>query len=146
MRRRTRRTIVWVVVGLVAVLVAAAVAWAFRVPLLTLLPSPPVVITDTDNGHIISLLQGQTLEVHLRGNRLSGYRWHLGVPVSFLEQTGTDTFTEDAKPAHPGDGYQSLSFRAVGTGMGPLFLGYLPESDQNSYQPSVSFRVTVNVR
>ena len=146
MRRRQQRIVTGVVIALVAVVVVGAVAWAFRVPLLELVPSPPVVISDTDNGRVINLLQGQTLEVHLRGNRLSGYRWHLGIPVSFLLQTGSETFTEDASPAQPGDGSQSLSFRAVDTGTGPMFLSYLPESNQNSFQPSKSFRVVVIVR
>jgi predicted secreted protein len=146
MKRRQRRIIMWVVGAVIGLVVAAAVAWAFRVPLLRLLPSPPVVITDQDNGRIVNILQGQTLEVHLRGNRFSGYRWFLGVPISFLQQTGDVTFTEDATPAHPGDGSQSLSFRAIAPGMGPLFLGYLPETNQNSDQPSKSFRVVVAVQ
>ena len=146
MRRRQRRMITGVVLALAALAVAAGVAWSFRVPLLRLLPTPPVVITDHDNGRTISLLQGETLEVRLRGNRLSGYRWFMGMPVSFLEQTGDVTFTEDTSPARPGDGSQSTSFRAIATGMGPLFLSYLPENNQNSYEPSKSFHVVVEVR
>ena len=143
MRRRHRRIGIGVAITLVTLIALGVAAWFFRVQLLELVPTPPVVITDADNGRTIDILQGQTLEAHLRSNRYSGSTWHLGIPVSYLEQTGQMAFIEDQNPAQPGDGYQTLSFRVTGTGAGPLFLDYLPDSNQGSYQPSKSFRVVV---
>jgi predicted secreted protein len=146
MRRKTQRVLTGVIIGVVALAVAAVVAWMFRTQLLALIPTPPVVITEQDNGTRVTLLQGQRLEVRLRSNRLSGYRWLLGIPTPMLAQTGEATFTEDSAPAKPGDGVQSTTFLAVNTGTGPLFMSYLPENDQNSFTPEKSFRVTVTIR
>ena len=146
MRRRHRRIAIGVGITLVALVALGVAAWLFRVQLLELVPTPPVVISDADNGRTVSILEGQTLEVHLRSNRYTGSTWHLGIPVTYLEPTGQMTFIEDQNPAKPGDGYQTLSFRVTGTGTGPLFLDYLSDADQGSYQPSKSFRVVVDAR
>ncbi|MDR3685842.1 MAG: hypothetical protein P4L93_02635 [Coriobacteriia bacterium] len=146
MKRRHRR-LLWGVGTAAAVLVAlAGVAWWFRVPLLELIPTPPVVITDTAQGSVVHLLQGQHLEVRLRGNMHSDTTWHVGIPLTFLPQSGDSTFTRDPAAAKEGDGYQSLYFTATGKGFGPLFLDELPNNDQNSYQPSRSFSVIIAVQ
>jgi predicted secreted protein len=129
----------------VAVLAATGAAWVFRTPLIELIPTPPVVITEKDNGGVVNILKGQHVEVRLPVNRLSGGRWHVGIPVPYLEQRGDITFTEADNPAQPGDGTQTTPFVAVDKGSGPLFMGYLPDTDQNSMSPTKSFHVVVMV-
>lgn len=145
MRRRLR--VFGLVAGvLITLVVVAAAAWSFRAPLLSLLPAPPVVITERDNGTTVNLLQGQRLEVQLPSNRNAPSIWKADIPLGYLPQDGQSTFTETESRAEAGDGYQSTFFRATGTGTGPLFLSYLPKDNQNSYAPSKSFRVVVIVR
>jgi predicted secreted protein len=144
--RRRRHIAVTVGLALVALLVAASVAWTLRTPLLSVLPIPPVVVTGAEYGRVITLDQGQRLEVQLPSNRKSGSTWQVSIPLSFLHQESQSAFVESAMPAHPGDGYQSIVFRAVAKGSGPLFLSYLPIANQNSLTPSRSFRVVVEVR
>ena len=145
MRRRQR--VLGLVAGmLIALLAVAGAAWWFRSPLLSLLPSPPIVITERANGTTVTLSRGQRLEVRLPSNRTSPSVWKADIPLGYLPQDGQSTFTESESPTKPGDGYQSMFFRATGTGTGPLFLSYLPTANQNSYEPSKSFRVVVIVR
>jgi predicted secreted protein len=136
----------WTAIVFVALCAIALVAWTYRSQLLVLIPSPPIVVTVNEDGHMIKVLQGQTIEVRLPSNRYSGYSWQQGIPVKFLQQTGDVTFTEDSPAKTPGDGVQSLSFRVTGAGTGPLFLSYLPDNDQNSLMPSKSFRVIVSAQ
>jgi predicted secreted protein len=144
---RRRRRVLGLIAGvLVTLLVVASAAWSLRAPLLSLLPTPPVIITERDNGTTIELLQGQRLEVRLASNRTSPSVWRAAIPLDYLPQDGQPTFTEAESATKAGDGYQSMFFRATGTGTGPLFLSYLPKKDQNSYTPSKSFRVVVIVR
>ena len=145
--RRRQRRILWRVGIVAAVLVAVAgVAWWFRVPLLQLVPTPPVVITEKDQGRVVHLLQGEHLEVRLPGNMHSGSTWHVGIPLTFLPETGDSTFTRNPQAAIEGDGFQSLTFTATSKGFGPLFLDELPDNDQNSYQPSRSYSVIISVQ
>lgn len=145
MRRRGRIGIT-IGIALVALVAASGLAWLFRTPLLSILPIPPVVVTGAEYGRVITLDQGQRLEVQLPSNRTSGNTWRVGIPLSFLREEGQSAFTESAMPAHPGDGYQSITFRAAEKGSGPLFLSYLPVANQNSLTPSKSFTIVVVVR
>jgi hypothetical protein len=70
----------------------------------------------------------------------------VGIPLTFLPQTGASTFTRNPAATNQGDGYQSLTFTATGKGAGPLFVNELPKNDQNSYQPSRSYSVIVSVQ
>ena len=146
MRRRRRRVMTVVAVVLAAVLVVAAVGWLFRVQLLYLIPTPPVVVTERDQDKTVQLLQGQNLEVRLRTNRFSTGVWQVGMPLSFLRQRSEIAFSPDAKPAHAGDGYDSLSFFAADKGEGPLFIDFVPQDNQNTLTPEKSFRIVVVVR
>lgn len=111
-----------------------------------MLPLPPVVVSGADYGRVITLDQGQRLEVRLPSSRDATATWRVGIPLNFLRGEDQSTFTESASPTHPGDGYQSVTFQAVDKGSGPLFLSYLPIKDQNSLTPSRSFTVVVVVR
>ena len=142
--RLRKRHIRAIAISVAALLGVALVAWVFRTPLLRLIPTPPVVVTVLDNGREINLLQGQRLEIRLPVNSYSGDRWHLGVPLPFLEE-GDSTFTQSSLPTKAGDGLQATTFTAVSAGNGPLFMSLLPESDQNSLEPSMSFRIVVIV-
>jgi predicted secreted protein len=126
--------------------VLAAVIVVERIPILDLLPKPPVAVTEKNQGDVVHLARGQRLAVTLRGNSLSGATWRANIPVSFLEQDSVVTFQPDAKPASPGDGVQTMTFRATGAGQGPLFLNYATESDQNSLKPTRTFSVVVVVQ
>jgi hypothetical protein len=145
MRKKTRKRLVTILGVAVIVAAVAGAAWWFRTPLLQLIPTPPIVVTDTDNGRTIQMLQGEHLEVRLRGNRLGLSRWEVGIPLPFLVQQGDMSFTEDSSPAHPGDGYQSIPFVAVSSGAGPLFLGYQSMSDPSGYSPSKAYHLIIVV-
>jgi predicted secreted protein len=145
-RRRRKRIALIVAAALALILVAAAVVWVFRAPLLELIPTPPVVVTEKDQGRRIDLVRGQRLEVRLPSNSNSGSTWRAGMPLPFLPPTGEVTFTGTPNAETPGDGYQSTLFVATEKGVGPLFLGYLPDNDQNSYTPTKSFSVIVSVQ
>lgn len=143
LRKRTLRTIA-ITIG--ALLVLGVAAWWFRTPLLKLIPTPPVVVTVDDGGRVISLLQGQRLEVQLPANSYSGNRWHQGIPLPYVQEVGDSTFTQSTSPSKLGDGIQSTTFEAIAPGTGPLYMSLLPDSDQNSITPSMTFRVIVVVR
>jgi predicted secreted protein len=144
---RNRRKVMRIaILCLAALLVLAALAWSLRAPILGMLPVPPVVITEHDNGTTVELSQGQRLEVRLPSNRDSKNVWRASMPLDYLPQESESTFTESESPAKAGDGYQSTLFRATGKGTGPLFMSYLPKDNANSYTPSMSFRVVVIVR
>jgi hypothetical protein len=141
--RKRRRIGVYIGIAAVLLAVAAGAIWWFRVPLLKLIPTPPVVITEKSGGTTVYLTPGQRLEVRLPANRFAASRWREGIVVPFLQQQGDPTFTETDAPAKPGDGYQSTTFLVTDTGMGPLFMGYMPDSDQSGYAPTQSFRLVV---
>jgi predicted secreted protein len=146
MKRRQKRRLTVLAVVVAALLVVAGTLWTYRTPLLQLVPTPPVVVTEKDQGRTINLLAGQRLEVRLPSNAHTDSTWRATIPLSFLPQTGDPTFTGAANAVNEGDGYQSTIFTATGKGFGPLFLGYLPNNDQNSYSPSRSFTVIVRVQ
>lgn len=145
MRRRTRRRIA-VGVGVVAALIlTAAVVWTFfRTPLLELIPTPPIVITEKDAGRTVDLTPGQRLEVRLPSNSNSGSKWRVGIPLSFMLFDGRMTFTGSPNAENVGDGYQSMTLLVTGTGTGPLFLDYIPDDNQNTLTPERSFSVIVS--
>jgi len=145
-KRRHRRVLWGVGIAAAVLVVAAGVAWWFRVPLLELVPTPPIVISEKDQGSVVHLLQGQRLEVRLPGNINASSAWRVGIPLTYLPQTGASTFTRNPAAANEGDGYQALTFTATGKGAGPLFINEVPNNDQNSYQPSRSYSVIVSVK
>ena len=146
MPRRWRQIALVGGTALALVLAAVAAVWWFRTPLLELIPTPPVVVTEKDQGRVIGLIAGERLEVRLPSNIYSGSTWRAATPLSFLPQTGQMTFTRLPGAEKTGDGYQSMQFIATGKGLGPLFLSYLPDNDQSSYTPSQSFSIIISVK
>ena len=146
MRARRRRVVTIAAIVLAAVLALAAVAWSFRVQLLYLIPTPPVIVTERDQDKTVQLLQGQNLEVRLKANQYSTGVWQVGMPLSFLRQRSDIAFSPDSKPTHAGDGYDSVSFFAAEKGVGPLFIDFVPQDNQNTLNPEKSFRIVVVVR
>lgn len=146
LKRQQRR--IALVVGIVLLLIiwAGATAWVFREPLMSLVPTPPLVITEKDQGRTIHMIVGERLEVRLPSNVDSGSTWRAGMPLSFLPQSHSAAFHATPGAAKAGDGYEALTFIATGKGIGPLFIGYMPDNDQNSFQPSRSFSVIVTVQ
>ena len=103
MKRRHRRVLWGVGIAAAVLVVAAGVAWWFRVPLLELVPTPPIVITEKDQGSVVHLLQGQRLEIRLPGNINASSAWRVGIPLSYLPQPGASPFTRIANPCSKGD-------------------------------------------
>jgi hypothetical protein len=145
-RRRRKRILRATIISVAVVAVLAAVAWQFRTQLLSLIPTPPVVIDQDSNGQVVTILQGQKLEVRLPLNRNDNLRWEVEIPPPYLTQTGDVTFTESSSPSRAGDGYQSTTFLATGTGKGPLFMDLVSPADQQDSPPGKAFRVVVEVR
>ena len=146
MRIQQRRLITRIVIAAVAVVVLGGVLWTFRTPILQVVPTPPVVVAEKDNGRIIHLLVGQTLEVRLRANRVDGQLWQVRLPVKFLEQTAGGGFQDDLTPKTPGDGTQVVLFRVTGVGTGPLFMAAGQQADVSAQRPTVAFHVIVVAR
>jgi hypothetical protein len=140
----TRERRLALIAGVVAVAVlGAAVLWTFRVPIMLTVPTPPIVVTEKDQSRVVNMLIGQRIEVRLPVNSHDQAAWHVGRPLPFLPQVEGVAYTP-VLLAPEGEGYQSTTFVAIGKGSGPLFLGYLPNANQNSYEPTRSFSVVVN--
>lgn len=149
-RERSVKPKTRLVISIAAFLVSAAVLVTAvvvnRVTLYELIPTPPVVVTEKDQGSTVVLTRGQRLAVDLRGNSLSGSTWRANIPLPFLPQMDTVTFQPDQSPATPGDGVQTTLFKAVSVGKGPLFLNYTSDADQNALQPGRTFSIIVTVK
>ena len=133
-------------IAVAAVIVSAAVLGAAiytnRGLVSSLLPTPPVVVTEQNHGEVVSVLRGQRIAVKLRGNSQSGSAWRPGLVPPFLELTEA-TFQPDASPSIQGDGTQTTIFRAIEGGQGPLFLNYTDQADQNVVKPARTFSIVV---
>ena len=145
MRPKTRLAITLAAL-LVSAVVLVTAAVANRSFFYELIPTPPIVVTEKDQGSNIVLIRGQKLAVDLRSNSLSGSTWRANMPLSFLPQTDSATFLPDASPATPGDGVQTTLFKAVSVGRGPLFLNLTSDADQNALKPGRTFSIIVTVR
>lgn len=141
MKPRTKLVIA-VSVLIVSVAVLGAVVYAKRGLVLSLLPTPPVTVTEQDYGQVVRILQGQRIAIKLRGNSLSGSAWRSGLVPPFLELTEA-TFQPDTAPATAGDGAQTTVFRVTSSGQGPLFLNYVNQADQNTIAPARTFSIVV---
>ena len=127
---------------LVALVLLGVAAYVERGLVLSLLPTPPVVVTDQDFGKVIHVLQGQRLAVKLSGNSLSGSQWRVGIAPPFLRLTEA-TFEPSDSPATAGDGTQTTMFRVTGSGQGPLFMNYTNQADENTIKPGRTFSIVV---
>lgn len=123
-------------------MVLGVAAYMERGLVLSLLPTPPVVVTDQDFGKVVHVLQGQRLAVKLSGNSLSGSQWRVGIAPPFLRLIEA-TFQPSGSPVTPGDGTQTTTFRVMGAGQGPLFMNYTSQADQNVIKPGRTFSIVV---
>ena len=127
---------------IVSVAVLGGAAYLKRDLLLSLLPTPPIVVTEQDYGQVVHILRGQRIAVRLRGNSQSGSAWRPWLVPPFLELTEA-SFQPDASPTTQSDGVQTTIFRAIGSGQGPLFINYTDQADQNSVKPARTFSIVV---
>jgi len=140
--KQRRKLLLAVSVLVVALVVLGVALYSRRAQLLSLIPTPPIVVTEHNYGQVVHVLQGQRLAVELRGNSLSGSVWRPQIQPPFLALTD-ETFMPDSKPATPGDGTQTTIFRVTDAGQGPLFLDYTDQADQNALKPTRTFSIVV---
>ena len=102
-------------------------------------------LTEADNGRLIELNVGDTLEITLPGNPTTGFQWEVSaIDSAILRQVGEPEF-EPLSNAVGSGGNVTLRFEAVGTGQTVLKLVHHRPFEEN-VPPTQTFEVTVTVR
>lgn len=137
--------------ALVALLALCALPLAGCAPAATAQPTPPqtppqtVRLTGDDDGRVLSLRVGDTLEINLATNPSTGYTWQ---PVfstwPVLDPVGEPQYQSDSGLIGSG-GRATLRFRVVGPGQVQLALAYRRPGDLLFPTPQ-SFSVVVTVQ
>lgn len=105
---------------------------------------PSKELTWSDAGSNVTLLQGETVKVSLRGNGSTGYTWEV-VPdtESILSQQGDKQFEPDGD-AVGADGLYIFTFKAIASGNFQLKLIY-HRPWETDVAPLQTFEVTIIV-
>ncbi|TAN37481.1 MAG: hypothetical protein EPN23_05695 [Verrucomicrobia bacterium] len=102
---------------------------------------PTVILTVEDNGRTVGLPLHANLEVVLKGNPSTGYRWQtIAINPAILQYQSTE-YNPDSTDIGASGTYL-FHYQATALGSSPLQLHY---SDTNGLNTTLSFTVTVNV-
>lgn len=102
-------------------------------------------LTEADNGRLIELNVGDTLEITLPGNPTTGFQWEVdSVDSAILRQVGESKF-EPSNNAVGSGGQVTFRFEAVGTGQTELKLIHHRLFEEN-VAPIQTFEVSVTVK
>jgi predicted secreted protein len=115
--------------------------------LLSFSTSAPVCtkVTDSDQGRIVNLGVGESLEVVLSGNPTTGYAWDIAsLDKEILKQVGEMEFKPDREGRGVG-GKIIMRFKAQAAGETPLKLIYHRRFEKER-PPIKVFEVTVSVK
>ena len=116
--------------------------------------SPPAKVTATarrprvldwaNNGKTISIRNGESVVVKLRGNASTGYFWRVKAVRGGLRQIGRTTYVNDVTvtPTVGQPGTSTSRFLAAGNGQGSVELEYVGPG----HVIAKTFKVTINVR
>jgi inhibitor of cysteine peptidase len=87
---------------------------------------PEVTLTETDNGGAIEVRQGDVIDLQLRENPTTGFRWQVvradGLDEEPLAADATPQGGEPGQPRIGAGGVRTLRFRARAPGSGRLEL------------------------
>jgi len=100
----------------------------------------PVVITQSDNGGVVSVANGADVEVVLPGNPTTGYQWEVVENNETLLTFVSSSYTPDSDAAGSGGMYRFL-FKAAAVGQARLRLVY-----KRSWETVVVESLTVTVK
>jgi len=104
--------------------------WLFLLFLLAFAYRPPIalaatkVATDADKGGDVQLKVGDLLEVRLRSNPSTGYRWSVHPKSTVLVRLNGETQTEAAEPGVGRPIVQAFTFEVKRRGDGILVMRY----------------------
>ena len=102
-------------------------------------------LTEADNGRLLELDVGDTLEITLPGNPTTGFQWEVSaIDSAILRQVGEPEF-EPSSDAVGSGGNITLSFDAVGVGQTDLKLIYHRPFEEG-VAPIQTLEVKVTVR
>jgi len=110
--------------------------------------SPPTtgVLTEKNDGMMVTLKPGDTLVVQLKGNPSTGYNWEPeNKDLKILEMIGEPEFTNQNKDAVGSAGVITLHFKAVAVGQEPFKLIYHRSWDKD-VAPLQTFEVSIVVK
>ena len=101
-----------------------------------------VVLTKQQSGQTMSMPQGATLQVLLRGCPSIGYSWQVATNNSAVLEMVESTFEDDQPPRLGGCGTFKFTFMPVAPGQTPLQLNYQRSGDLD---PTDQFLATIQV-
>ena len=129
-----------IIVALCACVVACVTADAQKK---TISSSPPVTITDAQNGKDVQVTSGQILIVKLAGNPSTGYSWGVSGDPAPLKLEKTSYENNTSTPGAPQTAV--FQFTAASKGAATLVLLYRRAWEYN-VQAVRTFRVNVRVQ
>jgi inhibitor of cysteine peptidase len=102
-------------------------------------------LSDDDSGKSVQLKTGEKLEITLKSNPTTGYRWDVVSPKNdILKLAGEPQFKADSKAIGAG-GKTTFVFEATSAGKATLKLVY-HRSWEKKAEPAKTFEVTVEVK
>jgi inhibitor of cysteine peptidase len=106
---------------------------------------PEKVVTEANNGGSVTLKSGEVLEVRLKSQPGTGYKWYLNAdPSPCLQQLEESVTTPDS----PGVGrpvFQVFKFKGQKHGTVTLKLSYM-RAWEKSKPPASSFEITASIQ
>ncbi len=108
----------------------------------------PVLLSDTDNGRTVELVQGQFLEIKLTSNPTTGYSWTFNdQSIDLIERQGNSSFVpgNDCEGRIGCGGSEIGKFKAIKQGSGTLRLEYRRPWETTA-QPAQVFQLIITVR
>ncbi len=105
----------------------------------------PRTLSEKDTSSTVKMYVGETLEVVLKGNPSTGYRWEVGsVNKAIVRQVGKTEFKPNRKARGSG-GMIIMRFKAITVGQTSLKLIFHRPFEKNT-PPMKTFEVTVVVK
>ena len=106
--------------------------------------TPPVNLTDKDNGKAVQLRVGQTLTIQLPSNPTTGFSWTLPEKPVLLAVEKNEYVASTAKNGMAGvGGTQAFSFAAKDVGSATITLNYRRPWENDP--PAKTFTVTITI-
>ena len=100
-----------------------------------------------DNGKMLKVKVGDTIQVKLKGNRTTGYSWAMSgkLDEKVLKSEGNEYKVDEHPAGMVGVGGSDVwTFRAVATGKAEIALGYARPWEKEK-EPAQAFKLTVTV-
>lgn len=125
----------------------AFLLFTFLLTFLSSCAKPESILTAGDNGHEVTIKQGQILTISLESNPTTGYGWQVvEMDASILAQSGETEYrqTSGTEGLAGAGGVETLRFEALAAGQTTLTLGYMRSWE--SVPPLETFTLQVTVQ